>query len=191
MSADLPDHLDPWRAVKAGLAFSGDLALSQLPRVAAIVSGGEGAQSRINYCLRFERDQNRHAIVSGQVCASLRLICQRCLEDVEIAIDIPIRLALLRADQSAETLPEDFDPIVATADSLAPIILIEDEILLAIPAFPRHESGQCQPPSSTRTQSGFADRIETRTTPEMRIDETREAPHPFSVLAAIKNHRSD
>jgi len=96
-----------------------------------VVRGGEDAQSRPVLRLKLE--------------SRLRLQCQRCLGELmhELAIDTTLRLvpeAALDVEQSDD--PDEPDCIAArTALDLAE--LIEDEILLALPAYPHHEEGGC------------------------------------------------
>lgn len=187
MSIALSDHLDPWRAVRQGLAFAGKVALSQLPRLAAVVLVREDApQVLVDYQLRFERDPNGRALVIGHVRSCLRLPCQRCLGAVEIAVDAPLRLALVKTDQVAEELPDDLDPCVVTGDALDLAALIEDELLLAIPAVPRHGEGLCQPPEPARAHASFRSPERGASASASGLDPAAEKPHPFAVLAGIR-----
>ena len=185
MPADLPNHLDPWRAVKNGLSLTGEVALSQLPRLASVVLGGrDGSEARVSYELRFERDRDGRALVNGRVQSCLRLPCQRCLGEVGIAIDAPLRLGLINHDQVAGELPDDLDPLVITDERLDLLALIEDELLLAIPTVPRHDAGFCQPPEQAETGA-------TSASPGNSLGPSREAPHPFAVLAGVRCQTSD
>ena len=187
MSIALSDHLDPWRAVRHGLAFAGEVELSQLPRLAEIVLAREDAPpARIDYRLRFERDPEGRALVIGHVRSCLRLPCQRCLGAVEIAVDAPLRLALVKTDQLAGELPDDIDPCVVAGDSLDLAALIEDELLLAIPAVPRHGEGLCQPPEPVQARASSRSQERSASASESGLDPSAEKPHPFAVLAGIR-----
>ncbi|TCT20827.1 YceD family protein [Thiobaca trueperi] len=186
MSAALPDHLDPWRAVKTGLSFSGQVLLRHLPRLAAVVVDRDaGLDAPVNYRLRFERDQNGRAVVLGQVWSQLRLPCQRCLGEVVIEIDVPLRLGLLHTEQAVESLADDLDPLVVGDEPLHPLDLIEDELLLAIPVVPRHDSGLCQPPDLSVVPAA------RESVAKVEQDEAVDPPHPFAVLAALKPERHE
>ncbi|MEQ1773057.1 MAG: YceD family protein [Burkholderiales bacterium] len=79
------------------------------------------------------------------VSCRLLLRCQRCLKALphDLAIDTTLRLvgeSSLDAEMSDD--PDEPDCIAAsTALDLA--ALIEDEVLLALPAYPRHEESRC------------------------------------------------
>lgn len=185
MSATLPDSLDPWRAVKTGLSFSGQVALRRLPRLAAVVADHEtGLEAPVNYRLRFERDQKGRAVVLGQVWTQLRLPCQRCLGEVMIEVDVPLRLGLVASEQASESLADDLEPLVVGDEPLHPLDLVEDELLLAIPPVPRHDSGLCQPPAQSAGSSAIPVQREL-----IAQDEQDDPPHPFAALAALKQDR--
>lgn len=216
MSAALPKFLDPWRAVRNGLAFAGDVSLEQLPRLAAVVSCGKtgrrtGARGAVDYRLRFEYDQDRRALALGRIRSSLRLPCQRCLGDVEIALDVRLRLGLVMTEQAIENLPDDIDPLLVTDARIDTLALIEDELLLALPAIPRHAEGLCQPPGlaagvapsqatgqtlgeaqSLGDCSGDAAPLKWlvgaagRPGADDGAERSREGPHPFAALSGLK-----
>jgi uncharacterized protein len=188
--------IDPWRACRRGLSFSGVVALGDMPRLAEAVLGlgrvveqqgsgddaaaGEGldastADGAALYELRFERDRQGIAIVTGCVRALLRLQCQRCLDAVEIPVDIPIELALIRRDEDAPELPDHLDPWLVTDERLNPVDVVEEELLLAIPTIPRHSRacGAAPAGDALRPSPGDADA------------EQDERRRPFAVLADL------
>ncbi len=70
----------------------------------------------------------------GSLGASLRLTCSRCLEDFEMRLDLEIE------DFFSENAPEgDTYPINGETINLGPVI--EEELLLAMPAKPLCEEG--------------------------------------------------
>ncbi|MBK5964667.1 hypothetical protein CCR95_11390 [Thiocystis minor] len=194
MPEDLPVHLDPWRAVKNGLSFAGEVALSQFPRLATALLGCvEDRQARAVYQLRFERGRDGRDLVVGRILACLRVPCQRCLGGVEIEVDVPLRLALIRTDQMAGELPEDLDPLLVADEQMDLMALIEDELLLAIPMFPRHGDGLCQPLEilGVDVNPEPPDLATNAATLASGHDKSREEPHPFAVLAGIRCNQGD
>lgn len=189
MSASLTGQLNPWRACRRGLALDGLAPLSQMPRLAAAVLGlrglGESETRRADqpppgasYRLRFERDRWGRSIVSGRVRAALRLSCQRCLGEVEIPVDAPIALALVRRDEEARDLPDELDPWLIDGDQIRPLDLVEEELLLAIPPIPRH-SGECGQPQ------GLPPGAAPITGPDTA--ESNGGHRPFAVLGALRS----
>jgi uncharacterized protein len=191
MSGAPLELIDPWRACRRELVFSGDALLSAMPRLAAAVTGLEGVSSSADvgpessatpaaagYELRFGRDRQGRSVVTGWVRACLRLTCQRCLEEVEIPVDAPIELALIRRDEDALDLPEDLDPWLVTEERLNPLDLVEDELLLAVPRVPRHPHGSC----GLRSVAG--DEAEASARDEDNGSDLKR--RPFAILAALK-----
>jgi uncharacterized protein len=192
MSGAPTDRIDPWRACRRELVFSGEATLSEMPRLGeAIVQFGRGAVEKTthrgsgdaargaDYTLHFMRDRQGRFVVKGHVRALLRLRCQRCLDEVEIPVDTEISLALIRRDEQALDLPEHLDPWLVADDALSPLEIVEDELLLAIPQVPRHP-GSCRRPSG----SAEADMSRRDAAPD-------GARGPFAGLAVLKKQPPD
>ncbi|WP_295406388.1 YceD family protein [uncultured Thiocystis sp.] len=194
MPEDIPISLDPWRAVKKGLSFAGEVALSQFPRLAKILIGCENDPHARAVCdLRFERGRDGHALVVGRIRSCLRVPCQRCLGEVEIDVDVLLRLALIRTDQMACELPEDLDPLLVADEQMDLMAVIEDELLLAIPMFPRHGDGLCRPlvTEGVDVNPASPDLAMNETALASGSDTSREETHPFALLAGIRRNRGD
>ena len=117
--------------------FSATLEAGSTASLDYEVSGGADAPD--------VRDVRERPIIRLKVTGRLPLQCQRCLGalDYGLAVNSILRLvpeASLDAEQSDD--PDEPDCIAASAE-LDLAALIEDEILLALPAFPRHEEGSC------------------------------------------------
>lgn len=103
--------------------------------------------------------------VSGSVKAKVRLQCQNCLQPVEMNIDESYSYDGKRRLDSPEK--EYFE--VSASGELNILELIEDELLLSLPTFPRHETSCNHMVSELKKQSD-------------------EARNPFSVLNKLKIH---
>lgn len=91
--------------------------------------------------------------------------CQRCLARLEWPLDIEVVLELVKPGQP---IPEDelendeFDAIEAAPD-LDVLALVEDEIVLAVPIAPRHESCDApRPVKGSEKESPFASLVKLR-----------------------------
>ncbi len=149
------------------------IALSTLPRLRALLVDDAG---QATYELALRRDGDGRRLVEGAVRASLRVTCQRCLEPYDLPVEERFHLVLLEQHEGADDLPEGFDPLWLEQRMIRPKELIEDELILAVPAIPRHAPGECRAP-------GGADEL------VQAIDEQRE--HPFAALAAWKPNTND
>ena len=184
MSTVLPDHIDPWRAAKNGLSFAGELPLTRFPRLLEVGIVDEGETSaHVTYRLDFGRDAQRGTVLEGWARLRLRLLCQRCLSDVWLDLDAPLALRLVRVEANAKGSENDYEALVVTDDSLDPFELIEDELLLAIPPFPRHPVGECQAPEPASGDGSAASEPDRPS-----AEEPERAPNPFAVLERLKQH---
>lgn len=111
-----------------------------------------------------------HLVASTQ----LPLECQRCLGPVATSVVVERRIQFVHGeDAAAELDAESDDDVLALTRSLDLRALIEDELLLALPLVPRHET--CPVP------------LEVPATDGPLVD---EAPNPFAALASLKRSGS-
>jgi len=108
-----------------------------------------------------------------QARTRLRLQCQRCLLPMLCELNAHTRLRFAADEATAERLdPDSDDDILALPSVLDLRELVEDELILALPPFPRHD--RCDPPGP------LSDAL------------TREAePKPFAALAALRRSSGD
>jgi len=139
-------------AVIDGLAFArsagvlkGRLGMDSLPRLAQSRCSG----AALDIVLSGEINERGKPGLRLAVTGSVRLECQRCLGEVEWPLHIETRLEL--AAQEAEILAadDDVDRVVGGRD-MKVAVLVEDEVILALPMVPKHE--QCQ--AAVETQGG-------------------------------------
>lgn len=150
MSAPIPrdpgTRIDPWHLVAVEQAFEGEAFPSDLPRLSQALTLQQGtAEWPARFQLRFGRDENARPVAMGRVSLAVRLVCQRCLDEVRVTLDGSMAVALIRSDAETEDLPGHLDPVVVDADGIRPLDLVEDELLLGIPQIPLHDQGDCEP----------------------------------------------
>ena len=155
--------------------LSGSLSLSEMPRLTETLTG-EAKSADVGFVLT-PRDGTRGlSAVELTVDAMLTTSCVYCAEPCRIRIEKTVPFLLTQTEDEADSLPIDedgeFDVIVgSTHFDLAH--LVEEELLLSLPAFPRHEVCQVQPQKETREEnalnsvknkpfSGLSDLIRTK-----------------------------
>jgi len=94
------------------------------------------------------------------------LTCQRCLRPFEMPVEIDRQLRFVRDEAEAEVLDAELDDdVLALPRALDLRELVEDELLLALPLVPRHEtcpaplshsSGQFDEPAAPERENPFA-----------------------------------
>jgi uncharacterized protein len=105
--------------------------------------------------------------------AELTLRCQRCLGPLPTVVDSSSRVALLESEEQAASVPPELETALAPDGRLRPADLVEEELLLALPAAPRHAAGECP----AAPQGGAGDAEET-------------VQRPFAGLGELLGKRS-
>ena len=158
MSKHVPDFINLLRAAEGGYDIAGPVNFNRMARLSEMVENRDGAAE---VELHFAVDGQGIRIVTGRIRSELALTCQRCLEPMIVAVDIDVELGIVGSDEEAERLPGDYEPLVTADDRLAVPVLVEDEILLALPAIPRHDGGcaagsPAESPPAGRKDNPFA-----------------------------------
>ena len=134
MSSGLPDQVDVWRMVSGRRCFSGSIRVSELTRLRGSLAGEEGS---IACDLEFDTDELDQAYVQVQVQGELPLVCQRTLEVYRQPVSISLRLGLIRREEQEAALAPGYEAFLVPADGMvAPVDLVEDELILALPLVP-------------------------------------------------------
>ena len=140
MSRDrLPESIDPDRIFARRGSLEGEIPVSRFRRLKDYLSD-TGGQARVQ--LDFGFDENGRRLVTGRLNARLALQCQRCLEDLRLEVDTPLRVLVLPSDEEVRALPGEEEAVVA-GESLDLLALIEDELILSLPIVPYHGDEQC------------------------------------------------
>ena len=78
-------------------------------------------------------EQDRYYLLSYQFHASIKYVCQRCLEESKAELAIENTLALCINDDDAEKLMSEFEPVVVKGRSFELEPLLLDELYLSAP----------------------------------------------------------
>jgi len=123
--------------------FEGDIALSELTRLGELLYPGEtGHEDRI-IAVKFEFVRNEFEIpmIEGQLQTSLELECQRCLQGLEISMELDFRLMI---DADDELLRDSsLDSLYSDDGYIDVFEVVEDELILAVPLVALHEDNAC------------------------------------------------
>ena len=102
-----------------------------------------------------------------QAAATLTLPCQRCLAPVRLPLDVDRCFRFAPDEAAAEALDAELeDDVLALTRALDLHVLVEDELLLAVPVVPRHDMCPDGGPPMTSAEDA--------------------PPSPFAALAALK-----
>lgn len=174
-----PQRLDVAAFVRAAGQLSGRLPLGELARLAEEAQG-EVSELAVSWQVRGGQrqagDGGLRPSLHLQAELSLPLRCQRCLEPVQVALEVDRHLLFARDEASAEALDEvSEDDVLALSPELDLLALIEDELLMALPLVPRHDS--CPQPVQLSAQDADFEAAEA------------DKPKPFAALAELKRRK--
>jgi uncharacterized protein len=199
MSKDLPARVHPLRLAHHGETLAGSVSPTQMPRLASMLYQDCGQNDGQNdgqnngvaeFELRFGHDDNAQACVLGHIDAALVVLCQRCLEPMSIHVRREVQLALVRSDDEAAALNAEYDPMLVGEEPISLVGLVEDEIILAMPNFSRHGSGECRMPSGADTVNVSADDGQAHGSRHGDSAGESGKDNPFSILESIKTRKT-
>lgn len=166
----LPLTLDPVRAAQKRLDYQGVYTPEQVERVAESVVS---VDSDVECTMSFAVDSQRLAVLQGTADAQVTLRCQRCNQTFPHSVHVSYCFSPVSTDEQAEALPEAYEPIdVDDFGEVDLLAVIEDEIILALPVVPVHDSEHCE---VSEADMVFG-----------KLPAEAEKPNPFAVLASLK-----
>jgi len=168
-----PHRLDVEAFARDAGELDGSWSLAELPRLRDAQMAESDAAPQVPWSVRGERVQERagegEIWLHLQASTTLQLQCQRCLQPVEVPMQLDRGVRIVRGEDEAAALDADIDDdVLALTRSLDLRELIEDELLLALPLVPHHDV--CPQPLPLPEEAAFED----------------DEPHPFAALAALK-----
>ncbi|REJ62086.1 MAG: hypothetical protein DWQ28_12105 [Proteobacteria bacterium] len=122
------------------LSAKGSVGLEKMPRLESVTLG---AQSGANASLACRRDEQHRYLVDISTDMTVVMQCQRCLKPCDVELSAAATLCVLWDDDAASELPARYDPLIS-GDVTNLHALVEDELLLALPAVPMHRREECQ-----------------------------------------------
>ncbi len=168
----LPVHIDPVSFAERGKQLLGKIKINEMPRLCEILLDNSG---EIEINLSFDKEGRVPTIV-GKIKANLTLECQSCAEQFVFPVDTHFKLGLVQSLEQADRLPSDCEPKMIENEKILLNELVEDELLLALPDFPKHPY-DC-----------FEGEVNGHVN-DVVVDEPQQVKsnNPFSVLAKLKN----
>lgn len=161
--------IDPAAFAAEKQSLQGRFLLSQLDERVWSHEYFADKQSEVLFALQGGQDRLQRLFLDLSVTGSLTLVCQRCIKPMAFELKESSRIVLFgdeAALDEAMLSDEELEGMVAE-DEIDVRVLVEDQILMALPLSPRHQS------------CGNA-----------AIEEVnQDKPNPFAVLAGLKSSR--
>ena len=165
MHTKLPEYLDFTRIADKGDEVQGKWPISELPQLKELLVNDEGD---IEVSMNFGR-KAKLRYVTGTISGALAVICQRCMQPMDLELNTEFKLAMVQTEEQADKLPEEFEPLLVDEDKMSVPQMLEDELLLAIPLVAMHDT-DC------------SDYILEQKKWQAENESVQEKKNPFSVL---------
>jgi DUF177 domain-containing protein len=118
---------------QAEVAF--EIPLDQLPRVREQFAGAAG---QVRGMVRFRR-QAGYRVAELEMSGAAQLVCQRCLEPMQVPVAARAQVALMVSQDDADRVPPEFETVHVPENRIRVRDLVEEELLLGLPIVPLHE----------------------------------------------------
>jgi uncharacterized protein len=166
----LPKYIDPLHLADKRSVLKGLIPLNCFDRLSAILLNDTGS---IAVDLNFSRE-GKLAVIEGKIESELHLICQNCLQDLTWPIDNTIRLAVISSIEEADRLPENYEPLLLEEEKVLLKDIVEDELLLILPQYPKHMHDCLNQSASSSETSSVSQNTRS------------DRENPFSILTNLK-----
>ena len=174
-----PDRLDVKAFAQAGAHLSGHDTLLKYTR---LVEEAKGLHPDLRVDWMADGEVRATHGIAGQiwlrliVSAPLPMTCQRCLHPVDVPLEVDREFRFVADEATAEALDGDSEEdLLALSRDFNLRELIEDELLMELPAVPRHD--EC--PSDVKLASSDED-FEAANT---------QKPNPFAALTGLRKDK--
>ena len=165
----LPAQIDPRKLALQGAVLEGVICAADLKRLATAVLA---VTSSLKAYVQFSRDESGQPIVTGTASVFVDVVCQRCLDPVNIELKADLSLQIIWSEDQISNVAPDCEPWIVV-DRLADLNeVIEDEVLLALPIVNYHHIGECTGDAYLETANS--------------ISEETDNNSPFNILKQLK-----
>lgn len=172
-------HLDIQAFAEEGASLAGKEPLSHYPRLAAEdldPSGAHAAEVVWEATGRMARQPSvpgLQAWVHLKARAHIRVECQRCMEPMELPLEVDRHFCFVADEAQAARLDDEIeDDVLVLGKDFNLDELIEDELLMALPVSPRHDV--CPQPPTMEVRTADFDAA------------SEDKAHPFAALESLR-----
>ena len=154
-------QIDSLKLVQDKQALSGAMPVAGFARLTQSLHDSSG---NLAYCIQGAVDRQERPLLKLRVSGVVQLQCQRCLEGFEHAVTIETAVRAVAPDALEREYDDDPNEpdCVAASTAFDLVELIEDEVMLALPSYPRHEAGCCMGRAGTANEAAIGDASGTK-----------------------------
>jgi uncharacterized protein len=136
-------ELDTWyslpdldRLARLGKALEGEIALLRLTRLATLLSSTDGS---VNATCLLQAGTDETLQLDLHCSADIELICQRCLEPMQLTLTSSASLLVAESESAALQNLNDLELLILDGNRFNPRLLIEDELIVSLPLVAMHQ----------------------------------------------------
>ncbi|MCY4264677.1 MAG: DUF177 domain-containing protein [Gammaproteobacteria bacterium] len=129
-TAQLPVYVNVRQVFSQEAEIGGTVSLDRMLCFRQLLASDRAS---IHANLSFAKARSGHREISGEVSATADMLCQRCLQPVQLNIRDSIRLALLESEDQMVDLDPEWDPWICDGLRLPLAKLVEEQLMLALP----------------------------------------------------------
>lgn len=153
--------------------ISGQVPVRCFKRLDEVLADKEGS---LDVHLSFDAINEQVIRCQGKMTGQLSLVCQRSLESFPFEVDHTFTMALSDNLALLKTLEEEYAPFLFDGCTIAPIDLVEEEVLMLLPLVPKKPFRDCKLDKNSAYYQAVSDAGSVQT----------DRPNPFAVLAELK-----
>ncbi len=171
----LPVRVNPYKLAEVGKTLQGSLPAANMGRLGEVL-----IEDALEIACTFVFLKNgNNFMLNAEVVATPVIRCQRCLQSMVFPLNHKFELIMVETEEQAERMLQELEPCVIAEDELLELSdLIEDEILLSLPSYPKHEH-DC----SIKGINGTSDAEVSSENNQA----DKKGINPFSVLEQLKS----
>ena len=199
MRERIPQRIDYHRYTEQGVTLDGIITRVEsdkdLSRLNDVIINNTGD---ISYHLEFDTDVLGNRFVTGHVEAQVILQCQRCMDDYKLNLSCNISIAFVTNEfEQKQAEDSSYDIFwLEKKELFDPRILLEDELLLALPQIPMHPESEIGKECDVRVEfldetalmndSTHLAKALKNGTDEDKINSEQNDDNPFAILKKLK-----
>ena len=126
--------IDGLQFARSGQERRGVVGMERLPRLVQLQGSTEG----LEYHLRGGRAGDGKPCLRLSVRGTVKLLCQRCLDPIQVPIAVDAELQLAESAREISEADDEIDRVPASRN-MDVAWLVEDEVILALPMVARHD----------------------------------------------------
>lgn len=188
----IPQRIDHYRYTDKGVILEGIITRQESDKnLLRLHESVTNQQDDIHYHLEFDKDRIDNRFVNGHIEAEVVMQCQRCMENFSLDLSCDVAIAFVHDDfEQKKAEDSGYDVFwLSEKELFDPRVLIEDELLLALPQIAMHPESDygtvCQIQYNVPESEQNFDLGADASGPEQNEIPT-EDDNPFAVLRRLK-----